>query len=117
MVCNRLTTVCKICLTGPVIGNSRHTKTGLGRQVMLESTLVPRSRAGQIMYGKRMKKVDHWNISDIVRSGMDMQLTAQPNMRVHKKAPTKPSMVFFGLSLINGVLPNALPVYQWRTAA
>jgi hypothetical protein len=36
--------------------------------------------------------------------------TARPKIRVQMNAPTKPSTVFFGLSLINGVLPNVLPI-------
>ena len=39
----------------------------------------------------------------------DRQLTAMPNIKVQMNAPTKPSTVFFGLSLIKGVLPNILP--------
>jgi hypothetical protein len=55
-----------------------------------------------------MKKVPHFE------SVMDMTfvletLTSSAKSRVQMNAPTKPSTVFFGLSLISGVRPNALP--------
>jgi len=39
----------------------------------------------------------------------EKERTARAKMRVQMKAPIKPSTVFFGLSLISGVRPNALP--------
>lgn len=112
-----LTIVCKTCLAAPVNWYSRQTKTGLGRHVMCDKTLVPRSRAGQIMYGNLMKKVDHYEyqLDAPIKYSRRRQLTAQPKIRVHKKAPMNPSMVFLGLSLMSGVFPNALPEYQLRS--
>lgn len=41
-----------------------------------------------------------------------IKLTARPKIRVQMKAPTKPSTVFFGLNLINGVRPKSLPEFS-----
>lgn len=43
---------------------------------------------------------------NVLRRG---ELTIKAKSKVQKNAPTKPSTVFFGLSLIRGVLPNSLP--------
>ena len=81
-------------LNGGQIAHSRQTKTLFGTHSILLNAFMPRSCAGQIMKLKRMKKVPQM----------------RPNNIVEKKAPTKPSTVFFGESLMSGVLPNVIPI-------
>jgi len=60
---------------------------------MVLQALTPRSWTGHDMYLKRMKNVPH----------------NTPKIMVLQNAPTNPSTVFFGESLIRGVLPSVIP--------
>lgn len=67
---------------------------------MLLQTLTPRSCTGQIMKLNRMKYVPQ----------MTLKIT------VLQKAPTNPSTVFFGESLMSGVRPRVIPQMYAKTS-
>jgi hypothetical protein len=68
-------------------------KTGLGSHLISLQAFTPRSLTGQIIYCHRMN-----NVPQTMAKSM-----------VLKKAPTKPSTVFFGESLMRGVRPMVIP--------
>ena len=80
-------------LRGAQISHSLQTKTGLGSQLISLQAFTPRSLTGQIIYCHRMNNVPQ----------------TIPKSIVLKKAPTKPSTVFFGESLMRGVRPMVIP--------
>jgi len=84
--------------------SSRQTKTLLGWHVTSEKTDVDRSWTGQIMYGYRMKSVPHCiclRQCRALETGERGSRTTTAKTTVTKKAPTKPSTVFLGLSLMS----------------
>ena len=80
-------------LRGAQTSHSLQMKTGLGSHLMSLQAFTPRSLTGQIIYCHRMNSVP--------------QIT--PKSMVLKKAPTKPSTVFLGESLMRGVRPMVIP--------
>jgi hypothetical protein len=63
-----------------------------------------------------MKKVPHCPSQQQFKldTTINFRRTASPNIKVQMNAPTKPSTVFLGLSLINGVRPKSLPAKNQR---
>ena len=83
----------KKTLRGAQISHSLQMKTGLGSHLISLQAFTPRSLTGQIIYSHRMN-----NVPQTMAKSM-----------VLKKAPTKPSTVFFGESLMRGVRPMVIP--------
>ena len=88
-----LTNVEKNTAIGLGMYHSLQRNTGFGLQVIPSHALTPRSRTGQIMYWNRINSVPQ----------------IRPKMMVLKNAPTKPSTVFLGDSLMSGVRPMVTP--------